>query len=74
MMPPSPPRKSNLIVLKPRRVSFDRLPRWAQQQFFPTDQVVIEATTNAWDDFRQILQSPRLELLSERQLPQHQRL
>ncbi len=36
------------IVLKPRRVSFDRLPQWAQQHLHPSDQVVIEATTNAW--------------------------
>lgn len=36
------------VVLKPRRVSYDRLPQWAQQHLRPTDQVVIEATTNAW--------------------------
>jgi len=36
------------VLLPPRRIDNDRLPNWAQKHLFPTDVVVIEATTNAY--------------------------
>ena len=36
------------IVLPPRKIPNDRLPRWAADHLLPSDRVVIEATTNAW--------------------------
>jgi transposase len=36
------------VVLHPRRVSIAGFPDWAEQHLQPGDQVVIEATTNAW--------------------------
>jgi transposase len=36
------------VVLKPRRVDLVRFEPWATKQLRPTDQVVLESTTNAW--------------------------
>lgn len=36
------------VVLKPKRISLDDLPAWAQTHLDPTDAVVLEATGNAW--------------------------
>ena len=36
------------VVLPPRKVSLIELQGWAQKYLQPTDQVVLEATTNAW--------------------------
>jgi transposase len=36
------------VILKPRRVSLVELDGWAQKHLQPTDEVVLEATTNAW--------------------------
>lgn len=36
------------VVLSPRKISMERFENWAQEQLFPTDAVVLEATTNAW--------------------------
>lgn len=36
------------VVLKPRRLAMDELTAWAQANLHPTDQVVLEATGNAW--------------------------
>jgi hypothetical protein len=35
-------------VLPPRKVALVDLAGWAQKHLQPTDQVVLEATTNAW--------------------------
>jgi transposase len=37
------------VVLSPRRVTLAQFPIWATAHFLPTDQVVLETTTNAWD-------------------------
>src|SRR5512133_2736322 len=37
------------IVLQPRKVELYRWRAWAQANLHPTDAVVIEATTNAWE-------------------------
>jgi len=37
------------VVLSPRRVELDDWPKWAKTHLQPTDVVVVEATTNAWD-------------------------
>jgi len=37
------------VVLPPRRIEWDDWPKWAQAHLKPTDVVVVEATTNAWD-------------------------
>jgi transposase len=37
------------IVLQPRKVELHRWRAWAQANLHPTDVVVIEATTNAWE-------------------------
>ena len=36
------------VVLQPRRVLLDQFAAWAAHHLQPTDQVVLEATTNAW--------------------------
>jgi len=36
------------VVLKPRRVTFARLENWIDKTLRPSDEVVLEATTNAW--------------------------
>jgi transposase len=36
------------VLLKPRKVTNEQLPDWAQGHLFPNDLVVIESTTNAW--------------------------
>ena len=36
------------VVLSPRRVLLDQFAGWAARHLQPTDQVVLEATTNAW--------------------------
>ena len=37
------------VVLRPRRIALAQFAEWAKQHLHPTDQVVLEATTNAWD-------------------------
>src|SRR5215210_7971776 len=37
------------IVLRPRQVPLAQFEVWAQRHLRPTDQVVLEATTNTWD-------------------------
>jgi transposase len=36
------------VVLKPRRVTFDRFENWMNKALRSSDEVVLEATTNAW--------------------------
>ena len=36
------------VVLPPRRIPFSRFEQWVVKNLHPTDQVVLEATTNAW--------------------------
>jgi len=36
------------VVLKPRRVTFARFENWMSETLCPTDEAVLEATTNAW--------------------------
>jgi len=36
------------VVVKPRRVTFERLENWIDKTLRPSDEVVLEATTNAW--------------------------
>ena len=36
------------VVLPPRRIPFSRFETWITKHLKPTDQVVLEATTNAW--------------------------
>jgi transposase len=43
------------IVLQPRKVELARWPQWAQANLHPTDAVVIEATTNAWVIYDQVV-------------------
>jgi transposase len=43
------------IVLNPRRISLEKWPAWAKANLRPTDAVVLEATTNAWDIYDQIV-------------------
>ncbi|MFQ5944522.1 MAG: IS110 family transposase [Anaerolineales bacterium] len=42
------------IVLKPRRLSLAKWPAWAEANLLPTDAVVLEATTNAWEIYDQV--------------------
>jgi transposase len=42
------------IVLKPRRISLEKWPAWARANLLPTDAVVLEATTNAWEIYDQV--------------------
>jgi len=41
------------VVLPPRRIELDDWPKWTQAHLKPTDVVVVEATTNAWDFYDQ---------------------
>ena len=43
------------IVLPPRKVELHRWPDWAQANLHPTDAVVLEATTNAWVIYDQVV-------------------
>ena len=43
------------IVLQPRRSELHRWREWAQANLHPTDAVVIEATTNAWAIYDQLV-------------------
>ena len=43
------------VVLTPRKISLDRWVDWAQANLRPTDAVVIEATTNAWHIYDQLV-------------------
>jgi transposase len=43
------------IVLQPRKVELQRWSAWAQANLHPTDTVVIEATTNAWVIYDQLV-------------------
>jgi transposase len=43
------------VVLNPRRISLQKWPTWAKVNLLPTDAVVLEATTNAWDIYDQIV-------------------
>jgi hypothetical protein len=43
------------IVLKPVRVSFEEWSKWASANLHPTDALVLEATTNTWQVYDQVL-------------------
>ena len=43
------------IALNPRRISLEKFPAWARANLLPTDDVVIEATTNAWHIYDLVL-------------------
>jgi transposase len=43
------------VVLAPRKLDLERWLAWAQANLLPTDAVVIEATTNAWHIYDQLL-------------------
>jgi transposase len=43
------------VVLTPRKITLDRFVDWAQANLRPTDAVVIEATTNAWHIYDQLV-------------------
>jgi len=43
------------VVLIPRKITLDRWLDWAQANLRPTDAVVIEATTNAWHIYDQLV-------------------
>jgi transposase len=42
------------VVLAPRTLSLERFAAWAPEHLQPTDQVVLEATTNAWTLYDQL--------------------
>jgi transposase len=42
------------MVLTPRKLSLERFAQWAPEHLRPTDQVVLEATTNAWTLYDQL--------------------
>jgi transposase len=42
------------VVLAPRKMSLERFAQWAPDHLTPTDQVVLEATTNAWTLYDQL--------------------
>jgi transposase len=42
------------VVLTPRKLSLERFAAWAPEHLQPTDQVVLEATTNAWTLYDQL--------------------
>jgi hypothetical protein len=46
---------SQRVVLPPRKLDLDRWLAWAQANLTATDAVVIEATTNAWHIYDQLL-------------------
>ena len=39
------------VILPPRRIEIDALEAWARKYLLPTDEVVLEATTNAWTTY-----------------------
>src|SRR6186713_1387845 len=43
------------IVLQPRKVELHRWRDWAKATLLPTDAVVLEATTNAWTIYDQVV-------------------
>jgi transposase len=43
------------IVLQPRKVELHRFGEWAKANLLPTDAVVLEATTNAWVIYDQVV-------------------
>lgn len=43
------------IVLRPRKVELERWLEWAQVNLHPSDAVVLEATTNAWTIYDQVV-------------------
>ena len=43
------------VVLPPRRVNLENWLKWAEGNLKPTDAVVLEATTNAWEIYDQVL-------------------
>jgi transposase len=43
------------VVLRPHRLSWDEFELWRQQHLHPTDAVVLEATTNAWHLYDQLV-------------------
>jgi transposase len=42
------------LVLPPRRLALDRFAQWVAEHLAPTDAVVLEATTNAWEFYDQL--------------------
>jgi hypothetical protein len=40
--------KQQRIILKPLQVSLDKFPEWARRHLTSSDQVALEATSNAW--------------------------
>src|SRR5258706_5582153 len=42
------------LVLPPRRLALDRFAQWGAEHLAPTDAVVLEATTNAWEFYDQL--------------------
>ena len=42
------------IVLSPRRIELSTWPRWSAANLKPTDALVVESTSNAWDFFDQV--------------------
>src|SRR5215207_4726909 len=43
------------IVMVPRKVELQRWLAWAQSNLLPSDEVVLEATTNAWAIYDQVV-------------------
>ncbi len=41
-------------VLSPRRIELPRWPKWAQCNLLPSDILVVESTSNAWDFYDQV--------------------
>jgi hypothetical protein len=41
-------------VLSPRRIELSTWPRWSAANLKPTDALVVESTSNAWDFFDQV--------------------
>ncbi|MBL7163672.1 MAG: IS110 family transposase [Anaerolineales bacterium] len=42
-------------VLRTRKVRMSRFPKWVQKNLLPTDAVVIESTSNAWEIYDQLV-------------------
>jgi len=42
------------VILPPRRMDLSAWPTWARKNLRPTDALVVEATTNAWDFYDQV--------------------
>ena len=43
------------VVLQPRKIELHRFIAWASANLLPTDAVVLEATTNAWTIYDQLV-------------------